>query len=31
VIFNNPGRLVKKGSRVTVVIGDFKAEGLVVE
>lgn len=31
VIFSNPGRLVKRGNKVTVVIGDFKAENLVVE
>lgn len=31
VMFSNPGRLVKRGSKVTVVIGDFKAENLVVE
>ncbi len=29
--FANPGRLVKKGDRVSVVIGHFKAEGLVVD
>jgi hypothetical protein len=31
IIFVNPGRYVKKGNKVTVVIGDFKAEHLVVE
>ena len=31
VLFANPGRYVQKGKRVTVVIGDFKAEHLVVE
>ncbi len=31
VIFGNPGDLVKPGNRVDVVIGDFRAEGLVVE
>jgi hypothetical protein len=31
IIFVNPGRYIKKGNRVTVVIGDFKAEHLVVE
>ncbi|TAN39650.1 MAG: hypothetical protein EPN25_10760 [Nitrospirae bacterium] len=31
IIFANPGRYVKKGSIVTVVIGDFRAENLVVE
>jgi hypothetical protein len=29
--FSNKGRLVKRGDRVNVVIGHFKAEGLVVE
>jgi hypothetical protein len=29
--FSNKGRLVKRGDRVDVVIGHFKAEGLVVE
>jgi hypothetical protein len=29
--FSNPGRSVKRGDRVNVVIGQFKAEGLVVE
>ena len=31
IIFANPGRYLKKGSRVSVVNGDFKAEQLVVE
>lgn len=31
IIFGNPGRYVKKGNRVSVVIGDFKAENIVVE
>ena len=31
VIFANPGRYVKKGNTVTVVIGDIKIENLVVE
>jgi hypothetical protein len=31
IIFANPGRYIKKGNKVTVVIGDFKAENLVVE
>jgi len=30
MIFGNPGRLVKPGSRVTLVVGDLRAEGLVV-
>jgi hypothetical protein len=29
--FSNKGRLVKRGDHVTVVIGEFKAEGLVVD
>jgi hypothetical protein len=29
--FSNPGRVVKKGDRVNVVIGPFHIEGLVVE
>ena len=31
IFFANPGRYVKKGSKVTVVIGDFRVENLVVE
>jgi predicted kinase len=31
VMFSNEGRLIQKGSKVTVVIGEFKAENLVVE
>lgn len=31
ILFANPGRYVQKGRKVTVVIGDFKAEHLVVE
>lgn len=31
VIFSNPGMFVKAGNRVTVEIGDFRAENLVVE
>lgn len=31
MIFGNPGRLVKPGNRVSVVIGDFRVDGLVVE
>jgi hypothetical protein len=30
-LFSNPGKVVKTGSKVTVAIGDFKAENLVVE
>ncbi len=29
--FSNPGRRVKRGDRVTVIIGQFRAVGLVVE
>jgi len=29
--FSNKGRLVKRGDRVNVVIGQFRAEGLVVD
>ena len=29
--FSNPGRTVKRGDRVNLVIGQFRAEGLVVE
>lgn len=31
IFFANPGKYVKLGNKVTVVIGDFKAENLVVE
>jgi hypothetical protein len=31
IIFANPGRFLKQGSKVTVVIGDFRAENLTVE
>ena len=31
ILFANPGRYIQKGKKVTVVIGDFKAEHLVVE
>ena len=31
ILFGNPGGLVKQGSQVTLVMGDFKAENLVVE
>lgn len=31
VLFGNPGGFVKPGSQVTVVIGDFRAENLIVE
>jgi len=31
VLFANPGRLIQPGNKVTVVIGDFRAENLSVE
>jgi hypothetical protein len=31
IIFVNPGRYIKAGNKVTVVIGDFRAEHLIVE
>jgi hypothetical protein len=31
IIFGNPGRLVKPGSRVSVLIGKFRVDGLVVK
>jgi hypothetical protein len=31
MVFGNPGKLVKPGSRVTLVIGNLRAEGLIVE
>jgi hypothetical protein len=31
MMFANEGRLVKKGERVTVIIGDFRAENVAVE
>jgi hypothetical protein len=31
MIFGNPGKLVKSGQRVSIVAGDFRVEGLVVE
>jgi len=31
ILFANPGKFVKPGNKVTVVIGDFRAEGLTVE
>lgn len=30
-LFSNPGQVVKGGSKVTVVLGDFRAENLTVE
>ena len=31
VIFGNPGKLVQPGDRVSIVIGDFKAEDVIVD
>ncbi|MBI5632249.1 MAG: hypothetical protein HZA15_02075 [Nitrospirae bacterium] len=31
ILFANPGRYMQKGKSVTVVVGDFRAEHLVVE
>ncbi len=31
IMFANPGKLIKHGNKVTVVIGDFRAEDLIVE
>ena len=31
MFFGNPGKFVKAGNKVTVVIGDFKAENLTVK
>lgn len=31
IIFANPARYVKKGNKVTIVIGDFKVENITVE
>jgi hypothetical protein len=31
ILFANPGKYVKPGNKITVVIGDFRAENLVVE
>jgi hypothetical protein len=31
MVFGNPSQLVKAGNRVDVVIGDFRANGIVVE
>lgn len=31
MVFSNKGRFVKRGDRVNVVIGEFRAEGLVVD
>jgi hypothetical protein len=31
MVFSNPGKLVKPGQRVDVMIGPFRAESLTVE
>lgn len=31
VIFGNPGKLVRSGDRVSIVIGDFRAEDVIVD
>jgi hypothetical protein len=31
MVFSNKGRLVKRGDRVNIVIGQFQATGLVVD
>lgn len=31
ILFGNPGKLVKPGNRVSVVIGNFRVDGLVVD
>lgn len=31
MIFGNPGKLVKPGSRISVVVGNFRVDGLVVD
>lgn len=31
MIFGNPGRLVKSGSKVSIVAGDFRIQGLIVD
>ncbi|OIR14599.1 hypothetical protein GALL_44030 [mine drainage metagenome] len=31
MIFGNPGKLVKQGSRVSIVIGNFHIDGLIVD
>jgi hypothetical protein len=31
MIFGNPGKLVKLGSRVSIVIGNFYIDGLMVD
>ena len=31
MLFGNPGKIVKAGDRVSVVIGKFRADGLIVQ
>jgi hypothetical protein len=31
IMFANPGRMIKAGNKVNVVVGEFQAEGIVVE
>jgi len=31
MMFGNPGKLVKSGSRISVVVGNFRVDGLVVD
>ena len=31
MIFGNPGKLVKPGSRVSIVVGNFRVDGLIVD
>jgi hypothetical protein len=31
MIFGNPGKLVQAGSHITIVAGEFRIEGMVVE
>lgn len=31
IMFANPGKFVKPGNKVTIVIGDFRAENLIVQ
>ena len=31
IIFGNPGKLVQPGNRVSIVIGDFRADGVIVD
>jgi len=31
MIFGNPGKLVKSGSRVSIIVGDFHVDGVIVD